>query len=258
MARSRDKAVLAYVHPVDIAAGFHHSLLALVLHDMTGPRRLADILTENSSANITNARNRIVARFLATTADWLWMIDADMVFGADTLDRLLDSAHHVSAPVVGGLCFGVHDHRLFPTLYDLREEDGVPHMVRWERFDTGAGKVRVSATGAACLLVHRGVLEAVYDKAPSKAYPWFQETWLGDQPMGEDVTFCLRVGAAGFPVHVDLGIQIGHQKAYVADTRMYSAQCRIDDLDAGEARDGGGDADRGEGAPEHLDVEHGG
>lgn len=224
MARTADKAVVAYVHPVEVTASFHHSLLGLVLRDMTGPRRIGDVHAENSSANITNARNRLVRRFLATPHQWLWMIDADMAFQPDTLDRLMDSAHDRSHPIVGALCYGVHAGALFPTLYRFREEDG---RVLSERYDTFPDDrlFQVHATGAACLLVHRSVLEAV-EAAPDAdpVYPWFQETSLNGQPVGEDVTFCLRAGKAGFPVWVDTRIRVGHQKAYVIDHAMYLQQ----------------------------------
>lgn len=31
--------------------------------------------------------------------------------------------------------------------------------------------------------------------------------------MGEDLTFCLRCAAAGIPVHVHTGVQVGHMKS---------------------------------------------
>jgi GT2 family glycosyltransferase len=31
--------------------------------------------------------------------------------------------------------------------------------------------------------------------------------------MGEDLTFCLRAAAAGYPIHVHTGVQVGHMKS---------------------------------------------
>jgi hypothetical protein len=44
--------------------------------------------------------------------------------------------------------------------------------------------------------------------------PWFKEVPVGAPLalMGEDLTFCLRCQAAGIPVHVHTGIQVGHMK----------------------------------------------
>ena len=236
MARSKDRAVVAFVHPVEVAVGFMHSFQRLVMHDMTGPRRLVGVEQRNASANITNARNDATLAFLENySAEWLWWIDADMVFEPDTLDRLMDSAHDVSHPIVGGLCFGAHHKRLFPTLYRfVNDEDGKP---RTERFDTfpETGKFQVHSTGAACLLVHRKVVEAMAAASAEgrplfhPAYPFFQETAMGGgQQVGEDVTFCMRAGLLGFPVHVDCGIRIGHQKATVLEFDDYVRQVAWD------------------------------
>lgn len=226
MARSKDKVIVGYVHPADVSSSFHHSLIGLLLHDRGGSQRIAGLFPRNSSANISNARNGIVQRFLTDTdADWLWMVDADMAFPPDIVDRLLDSAHDKTAPVVGGLCFGVHEDTLFSTLYFFEQDDD--GTVATRRFDTfpPEGKFQVHATGAACLLIHRSVLEAVLElDGIDPAYPWFQETSLSGKPCGEDVTFCIRVGRAGFPIFVDCGIRLGHQKPGVLTYEKYLAQ----------------------------------
>lgn len=231
MARSSDKVVIGYVHPVDVTVGFHHSLLMLMLRDQVTSRRVGNLLMRNASANITNARNRIVADFLAGPGDWLWFLDTDMVFDPDTLDRLLEVAHDKSHPVVGGLCYGVHDGRLFPTLYGLSEHDGEPCVVRFDTFPPDQA-FAVDGTGAACILIHRSVLERIRDEKFNVAYPWFQETVLPgtSQVVGEDVTFCFRARALGFPIHVHTGIHVGHQKTYVLTHEMYMKQIAAEGL----------------------------
>jgi hypothetical protein len=74
--------------------------------------------------------------------------------------------------------------------------------------------VQVSATGTGFLLMHRGALEKVRRHAGDTAAPWFRESPVGAplSLMGEDMTFCLRAGAAGIPVHVHTGVQVGHMK----------------------------------------------
>lgn len=240
MARSKDKVVVGIVHPVEVGAGFMQTIWMLSLRDQATSGRIADVIMENASANICNARNAIVRQFLDKgVGDWLWLVDADMVLEPDTLDRLLDSAHHLTHPIVGALCFGVHQHRLFPTLYAMQnDESGRPYTVRFGTFPA-TGKMQVHATGAACLLVHRRVLQAIRDHRDPEtgrpfnpAYPWFQETAQetssGWHPVGEDVTFCLRAGALGFPVYVDCGIEVGHQKAMILSSEMYHDQRLLD------------------------------
>jgi len=74
--------------------------------------------------------------------------------------------------------------------------------------------VPVSATGTGFLLIHRSVLEKIRETGNNVSAPWFQEMAVGEPMalMGEDMTFCLRAGALGFPTYVHTGIQVGHMK----------------------------------------------
>jgi hypothetical protein len=86
---------------------------------------------------------------------------------------------------------------------------------------------QVAATGAACLLMHRTVLEKVRDAEHAKgnhAYEWFMESTFNGFPCGEDVTFCHRVNALGIPVFVDTGVPLGHVKTYTLTETMYREQ----------------------------------
>ena len=244
-----DRVVIGYCHPTEVSAFFHESLLGLVMYDINHNQRVVNgggRIERYSSANITNSRNGIVRSFLDdTTASFLLFLDTDMKFEPDLVDRLVDAAIDHGAPIVGGLCFGVDDGNLFATLYQMVQEEGdkYPHMVRYN--DWPADEMfEVTATGAACLLIHRTVLEAMREKYPDP-YPWFQETVLGDGPMGEDVTFCIRARLLDFPVFVHTGIEVGHAKTQILTLDMYRKQRAL------EAMHGTRDHGAGEGSPEH-------
>ena len=224
------KVVVGYVHPSDVAGCLHDSMMRLWMHDINGDRRITDgggRVAKYSSANICNARNGVVRQFLdETQAEWLWMVDADMSFDPDTVDALLAEADPERAPIVGGLCFGVVDGELFATLYDIaQDDDQSPHMIRYHAWPENA-MFQVTATGAACLLIHRSVLVAMRERFP-EPFPWFSEGVLGGKPMGEDVRFCINAGVLGFPVFVHTGIQIGHAKTTVLTAQMYADQRRL-------------------------------
>jgi GT2 family glycosyltransferase len=146
---------------------------------------------------------------------WLFMCDTDMWFERDLVDRLIAAADPVERPVVGALCYSQNTDggggEPYPTMYELTERDGQLVFVRYSSWPEGA-VVRVTATGAAALLIHRGALEAVEKSAGDPAAPWFRESPVGRSLMGEDLTFCLRLGAAGIPVHVATGVKAGHMK----------------------------------------------
>lgn len=238
------RVVIGYVHGADVGAGFHDSLVQMLVHDMAGEMRVVGgggRVSQYSSANVSNARNNIVRRFLdESSAEWFFMLDTDMSFEPTLLDDLLEQAYDKGVPIVGGLCFGVADGLLFPTMYLLGGDAELPRMLRlnaWPRRVQDNPKhplVEVTATGAACLLIHRSVLVAMREKFP-EPYPWFREEILGEppwgtsppgtgSPMGEDVTFCMRAQALGFPINVHVGVRVGHDKHWTLAIDQYDDQ----------------------------------
>jgi GT2 family glycosyltransferase len=173
-----------------------------------------DVIAFVSGPNISRARNMVAAGFLEDhTAPWLFMCDTDMMLPWDTVDRLVAAADPQDRPVTGGLCFTENPGGdPLPTLYELVEDgDGQPAFARHQSWPDD-GVVRVTATGAACLLIHRDALELVAKTSRDGAAPWFRESVIGGSLIGEDLTFCLRLGAAGIPVHVATGVRAGHMK----------------------------------------------
>lgn len=124
----------------------------------------------NRRGHLHAGRNEVARAFLdKSEAEWLFFIDSDMGFAPDTVDRLVASADPETRPVVGGLAFaqksagpgpiGARRFRANPTLYRAAEVDNRIGFV--PMFDYPPDQlVEVQATGAACLLIHRTVLEA--------------------------------------------------------------------------------------------------
>lgn len=240
MSRKPDKhkklptVAIAYCHPAEgVTAGFHHSLLRLMLFEQGSGNTVVDVMPRQAGANVSMPRNELANAFLnhPRSPEWLWFVDADMTFTADTLRRLLAVADRNERPIVGGLCFGicpkedadgrpvvdelgVVDYQVYPTLYvvDSSEDRLLVHNLLGYPEDH---VIQVHATGTACLLIHRSVLE----KFPEQPFRWFRESTLGDQPVSEDITFCLQAGSLGFPTHVHTGIKLGHQKQWIVTDR---------------------------------------
>ena len=207
-----DHVVIGYVHGGTVRAEFCASLLSVA---MEGKTPLDGVLTLESGPNISTARNKVCDRFLRDySAAWLFMCDTDMVLQADAVDRLIAAADSVMRPVVGALCYSLEAGKPQPTMYELTEQQGGRLAFRRHAHWEPGAVVRVSATGAAALLVHRDALKAVRKDARDEAAPWFRETAIGAPLalMGEDMTFCLRCAAAGIPVHVHTGVKAGHMK----------------------------------------------
>lgn len=225
--------VVAYIHPGQVSSYFTESLMVTLLTDVSRPRRrIVNIMQEWSSANVSAARNTVTARFLdtrtadgATVGDWLLWVDSDMQWEPDALDLLMAAADEAERPIVGGLCFGMAKGRLVPTIYQFGYEDGDLVTYRVEDFERDA-IVRCAATGAAFVLIHRRVLEAMRAANFNEAFPWFQETQIKHRPVGEDITFCLRAAQLGFPIFVDTRAKIGHHKSHLLTDDLFWAQPR--------------------------------
>ena len=208
-----DRAVIGYVTGGWNRHEFTASLLGLCLE---GSTPVDAVLALESGPNISTGRNKLCADFLSRpgSPDWLFMCDTDMVLEPDTIDRLVAAADPAEVPVLGGLCWSLEAGVKVPTMYELVQKDGGQlAFARHSRWPDG-GVVRVSATGAACLLIHRSALHRVQLHADDAAAPWFRESAVGAPLalMGEDMTFCLRCAAAGIPVHVHTGVKAGHMK----------------------------------------------
>lgn len=178
------------------------------------------------SGRIVEGRNDIVRDFLASDSEWLWFVDADMGFAPDTLAGLLASADPNERPIVGALCFGLKKgapadwdlqadfYRMFPTVYVWQERDdevGFQVVADYPRDRL----VQVSATGAACVLAHRSVLEKIRDR--------YGECWFDlvrhpkgncgrGTEFGEDLSFFVRVAGVDVPVFVNTAIKTSHDK----------------------------------------------
>jgi len=200
-------AVIGYVHPGTVRAEFCASLLAIC---MEGQTRVRTVVALESGPNISTPRNLIVRDFLEDNlAPWLFMCDTDMWMPPDTIDRLISA----DKPIVGGLCWSLDKGVRYPTMYELGQKDG--GELAFTRYSTWPedAVMQVSATGAACLLMHRDALLTVEKTSKDRAAPWFRETAVAPLAlMGEDMTFCLRCAAAGIPVHVHTGVAVGHMK----------------------------------------------
>lgn len=210
--------VVAYLHPGQVAGEFCRSLLNVSL---AYPGLIGGHISQHAGANISRARNEVVEKFLGTGFDWLWMVDSDMTFQPEALANMI-AATADDRPVVGALCFaamnGPNGYRMFPTMYGFGES-GLSVLKDYPENTV----LRVDATGAACLLVHRSVFEKFPEGGPLR---WFAETLTedGERLRGEDITFCKRLETLDVPVYVHTGVKTGHVKQLVLDEDRYREQ----------------------------------
>lgn len=226
------------------AACFGLSWAEMMLYDQAASHRMIReggqyLRKVAGTMGVAAGRNEICAAFLASDAEWLFMVDSDMGFAMDTVDQLVRSAKRNNVKVLGALCFAQKQDldlapapfhggrlRIQPTLYAYTEvaetgEKGFQSITKYQR----DAYQEVGATGAACLLIHREVLTAV-GRDP------FTPMTIGgaggngtNRTFSEDLSFCIRVGAKEFTIGVDTSIKTTHYKGGIyLDECTYSMQ----------------------------------
>jgi hypothetical protein len=145
-----------------------------------------------------------------------------MGFAPDTVDRLLEAADPVERPVVAALTFanrevdndGMGGRRALaaPVIMHWRTIDGQTGFdTRWDYPPNEV--IRCDGVGAACVLIHRSVLERV---AAQFGPNWYSRTRnpSTNEMISEDLAFCVRLGALEIPVHVHTGVKTTHAKTF--------------------------------------------
>lgn len=245
---------IGYVHTgVEVQHSFSVSLMALAAWDGANHNRIKEgpMQVRSGVTGLPTARNIIMRHFLDNSPhEWLWMVDTDMGFTGDVVDRLVEAADPVQRPVVGGLCFslqieesdlmGGYITRLRPTIFDwVKDPSGqIGFGTRWEY--TRDAVTQCAGTGAACLLIHRSAGEKIRAEHGDE---WFSPVRYADGTwVGEDLSFCWRLSKMGIPLFVHTGVRTTHAKTVWLSETDYLAQRFLAEASqlAEKAGEGGG------------------
>jgi GT2 family glycosyltransferase len=151
------------------------------------------------------ARNNIAKEAIAEEADYVLMVDNDVILPSDTLRNLLETQTDV--------CLGYYltrwgnqsDSRVvifkdgeynYSTYYNRDELQALRNK--------GVFREKVHGGGFGCALVRTDVFKRI-------AFPWFKFTIYEDgSNLGEDLNFCERCKEAGIPIIVDTRVSCKH------------------------------------------------
>jgi hypothetical protein len=157
------------------------------------------------------ARERLAESALKIGADYLFMVDDDMLAPADLFYRL--AAH--DKDIVAALAFTRNpDHK--PVIYETIEgyDQSAHESYGLTRFVMNYPRntlVECDAVGFGAVLIKTEVLR----KVPK---PWF----FGMAQTGEDITLCIKAKKVGFRVWMDTSIKLGHLGDATVITEEYS------------------------------------
>lgn len=154
-------------------------------------------------SRVDHQRNELVRSLLASEHEWMLMVDSDMTFSVADVDEVQVAAADVDARMVTGLICNAEGQPV------VARREG--HAYRLLDHDECKSQF-VDACGAAFLLVHREVYEAVGRNYKGSAFPWFLFTEYQGRRLGEDFEFCRRAREAGYPIWLEASADIGHMK----------------------------------------------
>jgi GT2 family glycosyltransferase len=170
------------------------------------------------------AASHLARRFLMSGNDTLLMIDDDMAFAQDAVERLRANEANWEYDIVMAFCTtrGIPPQPVI--LQEMAEQPGPPLSLKGERFrrvyDFEDGEViPVGTTGLAFTLIRRRVFEAMLNEYDLE-YNYFFEYGLGEET--EDIPFCRRARGLGFKLAVDTSVHIEH----ITSMRLGPAQFR--------------------------------
>lgn len=167
------------------------------------------------------ARNRIAQMSLDKGADYVLMVDNDVVVPKDALKNLLDDAKDV--------CLGYYAHRgtdnkysgrtCICRLYDekggkyfnypLESEYTAQEMQSFQ--EAHDYKIQIHGGGMGCALIRTDVFKRT-------AYPWYDWVNYPNDHRGmlsEDLYFCEKCRMSDIPIYTDTRVNCGHLLRYV-------------------------------------------
>ena len=192
---------------------------------------------------IEENRNNVVREFLTTGDDWLVSLDTDIHFRPEMIYALYDVADPKTRPVVSGIYFGrLAQGRLVP-IWFIDPKNGKYTTVKQVEPDAGQPQA-LDAIGMGFCIIHRSVFEELAVLHAKDHWTWFgrDETFNGDDGqthhLGEDLSFCRRVRAAGFPIYGHAGIQVGHIKKHALSYELWLREEHPEEWIKHEYKDG--------------------
>lgn len=237
LVRPGEKAVIAWLSNGRPALEFMTSVIRSYQLDVTkGVGRFSEegwYISGRSGVNISHARNRIAYQFLHLPhkPEWLWLVDDDMRWPADSFEKLLTQAR--PDRIIGGLCFAYGpEGRVIPTIF-FRDELGRHKAVDEDYKIPSDSLLQVAGTGAAFLVVHRDALIEIAKQTPRSPNPWFREHEMPvtDQETGkiipwwvsEDLFFCDMAERAGISIWIHTGVEVAHRKPHWLTRSLYES-----------------------------------
>ena len=162
---------------------------------------------------IYTSRNELAAKAVRIGADYVFWLDSDMVFEADTLRRMYKTLTENNLDILTGLYFR-RVPPYSPVLFDkLEMTDKGCEWTDWKDKPLPEGLFEVGGCGFGCVLMKTDVFFDVQGT--------FQDMFGPINRVGEDLSFCWRARECGYKIICDPTIICGHVGYAIINERFY-------------------------------------
>lgn len=165
------------------------------------------------------ARNQLSMQAIDNCFDYIFWLDSDMTFSRDALKRLYQTAVSADFDLVSGIYF-TKSIPPKPVVYKEvkwdADEDGIINHEAEPWYDYPKNKVfGIGGVGFGGVLVKT---QAILDVAEKFRCSPFEPLPM----LGEDLSFCWRMGVLGKNMVCDSRVKFGHVGTYVFDEGVYA------------------------------------
>jgi len=204
-----EKIVIAWPDSGSVYSGFVAYIMQILIHRK---EKIKDVFIA-SGHYLSNNKNSCVEYFLKTDADWLLLMDCDVLVTLESFDTLINSADKILRPVISGSYFlPLNDKLVLSGQYKSLEYPDLGYWISdWDKEVIDD----LHSVGAGFLLVHRSVYEAVQKNNPDQMPQWFQDEYWGYpyyQWISEDIYFCKKVRDLKFNISINTKATSTHLK----------------------------------------------
>jgi len=208
--KPNEKIAIGYITHGLLWAAFVNSINTLLLQR---PEKIHSVIDEVGPYINVN-RHFLAKKFLETDADWLLMLDTDVILDPVSYDVLIDAADSEKYPLLAGKYFFYfheddNQFRVSAQTFDTTPDNNLGWLLSYPQ-NTIIDGLKQVATGL--MIVHRSVLEKIQENNLNSKAPWF---WNGLDVDGfniisEDDYFCEQARNAGINIALHTGVSARH------------------------------------------------
>ena len=216
-----EKLSIGWVSGGSVKSKFAFSVSAICINPPHGIK-INKVITFQSSVIAVNRQSLIDEFWRSDDADWLLLLDSDIVISPEDLFTLWNAKDKEERPVVLGTYFllgvpsGSHPLNPMPALFgewnkEINQSQFI-HPLPYNKL------IRVYRAGLGCTLLHRSVIDKLKEKYGNDNL--FAEDYTVKPNIGEDFSFFAKVEECGIPVYAHTGVDLIHEKT-INLTREY-------------------------------------